>query len=481
VRGARRVEQIVSVGVARAGGYDVVKVPIEDYVARVVVAEAAAASKPAALEAIAILARTYAMANLGRHRADGFDLCDLTHCQVMGTATADTRRAAQATEGQVLLYHGAPASVFYTASCGGRSALASEVWGGGDDMPFLIDREDAHCRDLPAWTTEITAENLLGALRANGFRGDELRGVTVISRSASGRVARLGLTGLTPSEIGGDDLRLALGRTIGWQFVKSTAFELTRTASGYRFTGRGSGHGVGLCEVGAARMAEKGQSAASILLDFFPGTELGAYTARPVSQGPQSARPLQPAIASRPATRTRVLATPIAIVLPATDEPQRGAVTDLAARLLADLTARLGVQPASPVRLIFHPTVESYQRATGQSWWTAAATRGDTIHLLPLTILRQRQTLDTTLRHELVHQLTNAALKDRHAWVREGAAIFYSGEYERQKPPPAGRPCPTDDEIWRPRSGATLEEAYRRAGACFARAIAAGTRWRDVR
>jgi len=187
-----------------------------------------------------------------------------------------------------------------------------------------------------------------------------------------------------------------------------------------------------------------------------------------------------PAPANKPA-RPAAASAQIAVLLPAADEPQRGAVTDLAARSLAQLIARLGVQPPSPVRVVFHPTVESYQRATGQSWWTAGATRGDTIHLLPLTVLRRRQTLDTTLRHELVHQLTGTALKNRHAWVREGAAIFFSGEYERQKPTPAGRPCPTDDEIWRPRSGTTLEDAYRRAGSCFARAIAAGTRWQDVR
>ena len=98
--------------------------PLETYVARVLAGEAARGSGPAALEALAITIRTFALANRGRHRADGFDLCDLTHCQVVRTATAATEQAARATAGSVLLYRGAPAQVFYTASCGGRTGIA---------------------------------------------------------------------------------------------------------------------------------------------------------------------------------------------------------------------------------------------------------------------------------------------------------------------------------------------------------------------
>ncbi len=71
------------VGVARGSGYDVTTLPLEPYVARVLAGEAAPDFHPAALEALAIAVRTYALANLGRHRSDGFDVCDQTHCQVM--------------------------------------------------------------------------------------------------------------------------------------------------------------------------------------------------------------------------------------------------------------------------------------------------------------------------------------------------------------------------------------------------------------
>src|SRR5262249_2930251 len=74
---------LVRIGVATSSGaYTVVSMPIDAYVARVLAGEAARNSPPAALEALAITVRTFAAANRGRHRADGFDLCDQTHCQV---------------------------------------------------------------------------------------------------------------------------------------------------------------------------------------------------------------------------------------------------------------------------------------------------------------------------------------------------------------------------------------------------------------
>src|SRR5262249_36274950 len=103
------------IGLLRAGGgYTVQTLPLEIYVARVVAGEMLRDSQPAALEALAITIRTFALANRNRHRADGFDLCDQTHCQVLRTATAATERAATATASRVLLRDGAPASIYFS-------------------------------------------------------------------------------------------------------------------------------------------------------------------------------------------------------------------------------------------------------------------------------------------------------------------------------------------------------------------------------
>ena len=112
---------------------------METYVARVLAGEALRDSQPAALEALAIAIRTFALANRGRHRADGFDLCDQTHCQVLRAAVAATERAARATAGRLLLRDGAPASVYYSASCGGRTQVPSDVWPGAEDPHTAVE------------------------------------------------------------------------------------------------------------------------------------------------------------------------------------------------------------------------------------------------------------------------------------------------------------------------------------------------------
>src|SRR5438093_343610 len=160
----------VRIGMARGEGrYAVTTIPLEAYVARVLTAEALPDSPPAALEALAIAVRTYTLANLGHHAADGFDLCDETHCQVMRTATPPNERAAAATAGQVLLNRGRPASIYYSASCGGRTELPSEVWAGAENPPFLPSRPDDGCLGAPVWTAQLADRDLLRALRAAGF------------------------------------------------------------------------------------------------------------------------------------------------------------------------------------------------------------------------------------------------------------------------------------------------------------------------
>jgi hypothetical protein len=111
------------------------------------------------------------------------------------------------------------------------------------------------------------------------------------------------------------------------------------------------------------------------------------------------------------------------------------------------------------------------------------------LHLLPLAVLRSRGVLDRTIRHELVHVMTDAVLAKRPMWVREGAAIYFAGEQPIQGQPterPAFKPkprasCPDDSELRQPVSVGALSNAYARARACFARQVQAGKSWRDVR
>ncbi len=487
------------VGVLKpGGGYTIATMSMETYVARVLAGEAVRDSPPAALEALAITIRTFALANRGRHRADGFDLCDQTHCQVVGTATSATDRAAKETAGRLLLRDGTPASVYYSAACGGHTQIPSDVWPGAEDPPFLPSREDDACQGAPAWTAEIQETDLTRALRASGFRGG-LRDIRIASRNASGRVARLKLDGLRPDEISGQDLRVAVGRTLGWQHIKSTAFDLRRAGRSYRFSGHGSGHGVGLCVIGSARLAERGTSAEDILARYFPGLEISPGAGLRISATrsaagrdqvgirPAPGRGQGPSAAARPAPRAAAPVEPDVLVsLPDDDEGERDAIVKQALTARDDLARTLGV-PALRVILRFHPTTDDYERVTGQAWFTSGAVVHDEVHLLPLAVLRARGVLERTIRHELVHIMTDAALGKRPAWVREGAAIYFAGEQpipgesaHAFRPEPRAS-CPDDNELRRPVSVGALSNAYARARVCFARQIQAGKSWRDVR
>jgi len=254
------------------------RIGLDAYIAQVLAGEGQPKASDAAQEALAITARTFAVANRNRHRAEGFDLCDTTHCQVLRPATAMTTRAAQTTSRRVLLHQGQPAFVFYSAWCGGRTELASEVWPGAIDYAYEPSHKDEACDDEPEWTSEVSTADIEQALRAAGSRGSRLRGVRVLQRNKSKRVTRLRVDGFTPREMSGHEFRMAVGAVVGWQSIKSTSFDVDRTRTGYRFRGRGYGHGVGLCVVGAGRRAARGASAEQILRFYFPGLRIGSLT-----------------------------------------------------------------------------------------------------------------------------------------------------------------------------------------------------------
>ncbi len=465
----------IRIGVLSNGSYAVSVIPLDTYVGRVLAGEAAPNTAPAALEALAVAVRTYTAANLGRHRAEGFDLCDQTHCQVMRTANPDTERAAAATAGQVLFNGEAPAIIYYSASCGGRSELPSAVWPGSPDPPHLPSRDDEACRGFPAWTAELAAADLQRALQAGGFRGT-LRDMKIASRNPSGRVEKLTLDGMTPSELSGQELRMIVGPTLGWLRVLSATFELRRVGTAYRFTGRGSGHGVGMCVIGAMHRAEAGETAASILNRYYPGLRIGIYL-------PRTTIPSEPVVRTTDTTASTTARRPaLAVTIPAAEANERPALETLAARAQDDLARTLDVAAPARIALTFHPSAEAFERATGASWFTSTMLLDGELHFLPAEVLRSRGTLERTVRRALARSMTAGALADRRAWVREGIAIYFSD-------PPSADPttaetratCPSDVELDRPVSAGALSDAYARARSCVARQIASGRSWRDVR
>ncbi len=450
------------------GAYRVETLAMEDYVARVLAGEVWSTSPPAALQALAITIRTYAVANAGRHGSEGFDMCDQTHCQVMAAATDATRAAALATAGQVLTYGGRPASVYYSASCGGQSEIPSAVWPGTDDPPYLPAVPDEACAAQPEWSVDLDEDDLLRALHAGGFRGSRLAGLLVVAHDVSGRVSELVVSGLQPSRISGQRLREVVGGTLGWQYIRSTAFDVRRISGGYHFTGHGSGHGVGLCVIGSVNRAASGATAAEILGRYFPGTRIETLGAPP----PPAARPTA-------APRGAAPSPGIFVALPDGEEGQRDALARIADEARADLAAALGVAAPDRVTLRVHPTDESFERATGQPWYVLSSVVAGEVHLAPVDWLRTRGVLERAVRRAMTHVLADPFLTRRPAWVREGLAVHFA-DPDASSPDVRGA-CPSDVDLVRPLSPGALSAAYQQAQSCVARQLDAGRDWRDIR
>ena len=453
-------------------------IALDDYIAQVLAGEGQPRAGDAAQQALAITARTFALANRNRHRREGFDLCDSTHCQVVRAATAITRRAAESTSGRVLLRQGQPAFVFYSAWCGGRSELASQVWPGAIDYSYEPALHDDACEDEPGWASEVRVGDIERALREAGLRGSRLRNLRVLSRNASDRVARVLVEGFTPPEMSGHEFRMAVGRVAGWQSIKSTAFEIDRTSTGYRFKGRGFGHGVGLCVIGAGRRASGGATTEQILKFYFPGLTIGNVGAATLTSTSPSVVTAPPPPEPKVAVPTP---TDLALALPGAEESERSVVLSLIRRSRDEVAKATGAPAPDRLRITVHPSVESFGRATGQPWWVSGATEGAAIDLLPITVLRQQGQLDRTIRHEVVHALLDAALAPRPMWVREGAAAYFANPANATAGRPDRVPCPSDVELLRPVSAGAQRDAYARAEACFARGIADGKKWNQIR
>ena len=438
---------------------------LDDYIAQVLAGEGQPKAADAAQQALAITARTFAMANRNRHRREGYDLCDTTHCQVVRPPTAVTRRAAAATSGRLLLHQGQPALVFYSAWCGGRSELASQVWPGAIDYPYEPSLEDEACAHEPPWTSEIRAADLERALRAAGLRGSTLRGIRILSRNQSSRVDRIRLEGFTPADMNGHEFRMAVGRIVGWQLLKSTAFEVERTSTGYRFRGRGFGHGVGLCVIGAGHRATRGSSADEILRFYFPGLTIGAARVPALT----TAAPATPAAV--PA------AADIALALPGSEEGERSVVLALIRQSRDEIAQATGAAAPARLRVTVHANVESFGRATGQPWWVSGATEGPSIDLLPIAVLRTQGQLERTIRHEVSHAILDAALADRPMWVREGAAAYFSAARRPgDRPPRVSPPMPSSCARCRPARSARPTRGRRPALRARSRTASAGIR-----
>jgi len=288
---------------AGSGGITAVNVvPLEAYLAGVVNAEMGrrAPNERAALEAQAVIARTYALRNLGKSAASGFDLVAGVTDQAYGgiaSETAEGRDAVRATRGEVMTYDGELIVPFYHSTCGGSTAAPEEAFRTVRSTPYLRPVSDRHgdgayCDISPrfSWSVEwdgpalrrILRQTVPSTIGVDAEQVDEIHDLRERRRGPSGRVAELRI-GVSGGEIPvfGPDVRAVLrtpdGRMLGSTLIQLAAERREGVVAHLRVEGRGWGHGVGMCQWGAVGRARAGQSAKTILETYFPGAHLARW------------------------------------------------------------------------------------------------------------------------------------------------------------------------------------------------------------
>ena len=250
-------------------------IELEDYLVGLINHEISSAWPIEAVEAQAVVARTYALYQAGNSRDPRYDLESTVEDQVYGGSQVEDYASAKAvreTAGQVLVDdEGAPVQAFYCSSCGGITELPQNVWGMATPLKKSV--KDPWCEGSPGatWTLSVGAEELGAKLAAAGYPGGTVSSISVLKRSAADRAVAIRIEASDgETKIGGNELR----RVIGYDKLKSARFTVKKSGESFLFQGRGNGHGVGLCQWGARGMATAGYSYRQILGFYYPGLYL---------------------------------------------------------------------------------------------------------------------------------------------------------------------------------------------------------------
>ena len=383
----------------------VVEVPLERYVAGVLAGESSVFRSDAALRAMSVAARTYAIRLRGRHAAEGYDFCSTTHCQRVELAgiTPRLQAAADATAGELLWFAGRPAFTPYTRDCGGKTEAGPAA--------YLTSHADPYCMRAGAapWQWAGDPRRIAQALADAALQAPpSFDRIAIVARTGSGRAATLAMTGGGRSvRISAGSFRFAVDRALGWNAIRSDLYDVQSGGGHVIFQGRGAGSGVGLCQSGADQMGVEGRSYQDILAFYYPGTALGV-TARGLAWQRLSGEGL---------------------VLWTTRPERDSAVLEIAAREARAARQRVNWPMPPDVEIRVYPDLDNYRNSTGEPGTVAAYTEGRRIHMQPVEVLRSHGVLDSTIRHELFHVLVESrAVAGLPLWFREGLVQYLAGQ-----------------------------------------------------
>ncbi|MDX1989677.1 MAG: SpoIID/LytB domain-containing protein [Candidatus Obscuribacter sp.] len=253
-------------------------VDLEDYLLSVVPSEVPSKWPQEVLKAQAIAARSYAVANLNKHKTEGYDVKDTVDDQVylgVQSESEETNQAVSATNGLVLKHNQNVISAFFHSTSGGTTELAETVW--GKSLPYLksvvdYDDESPHFN----WKREVKADKL------SSLFGAAPRSAPLVSDGAPVRKERV-VALLVVDRHGGDGRRVKNLLVVGDERIRlltgsearrlynlpSTQFSVFQNGDTYIFSGRGFGHGLGLSQWGAKALADRGYNAGQILSYYY--------------------------------------------------------------------------------------------------------------------------------------------------------------------------------------------------------------------
>jgi stage II sporulation protein D len=395
-------------------GSRIVELSAEKYVESVLAGESSVFRSSEATRAMAVVARTFAARQRGRHGKEGFDFCATTHCQrvELRNITNQLREAAEATAGELLWFAGKPVLSVYARDCGGRTENVQAVWP-ETQAPYLVARADPYCvrYGLDRWSWLGGPEQIVQALRDSGLRSpDHLRTITIVNRTSSGRARTLQLSGDGVTvPISASSFRFAIGRSLGWNSLRSDRYEIEIANRRIMFRGAGEGHGVGLCQHGADEMGVEGLTYREILAFYYPGTEVARTGDR--------------------LKWTRLGGEGVAVFT--TRAAQDAVVLPLAEHLKGRLEAWLRTKNPREIAIRVFPDIDAFRNGTGEPGWVAARTVGSNIDLQPASALQARGILGQTLQHELLHVLVEQeAAPGLPLWFREGLVGWLDGHSE---------------------------------------------------
>lgn len=266
------------------------EIPLDEYLLGVVSAEMPANFEQEALNAQALVARTYTIYSIKRNKNkhEGADICDSsTCCQAwiskedrLARWNEDVReeywnkivKAVNTTKGKVITYNGDVIDAFFHSNSGGITEIPVNVWG-GTNFPYLQSVQTSGEEGYSQYSSEVTLtqEELINKIRAkhSDFNIDisQQDSVKILEYTEAGRVKNIQIGNL---KLSGVEVRSLLG-------LKSTNFKIEINNGKVTFIVTGYGHGVGMSQTGADSMAKQGSNYEEIIKHFYTGVEITEF------------------------------------------------------------------------------------------------------------------------------------------------------------------------------------------------------------